>query len=427
MDGSVFKNYTIDREVGKGGMATIYRARDNQTGRIVALKFLLPHIATNDSFVRQFMEEFRANQFLRHQNIVETIEGGEADGRWYIAMEFLDGGSLKELVKTRPRIPVDLAVHVTINVLKGLQHSHHAGIVHQDMKPANVMVQQDGSIKIADFGISRIASPALWTPTGKIKGTPAYMAPEQAAGKEPTYKWDIFSTGVMFYELLAGFNPFGSKDPQEALKKITSEDPPPLVRALPTISYDLEVVVRRMLEKDPDRRYANVDTILNDLHRVTQRLQLYYSQEVFRDWVIDPDRMGGALTSRRAAFFLETGRRMVAAGKSMADIGTWMVYLAALTDPSNGEARQLLHDAARDHGFTLKPSQTMDIKALEAKLKEHPDDMKSLLQLARLYRVESSILQTFYFARTALSLAPLDPSIAQQVEKLLGPGKLQYL
>jgi serine/threonine protein kinase len=421
-----FKNYTIERELGKGGMAAVYLARD-QSGRPVALKFLLPHIATNDVFIRQFMEEFRANQFLRHANIVETIDGGEHEGKWFIAMEYLDGGSLKELLRDRPRPPLDLAVHVAINVLKGLQHSHHCGIVHQDMKPANLMVQQDGSIKIADFGISRIASPALWTPTGKIKGTPSYMAPEQAAGREPNYKWDIFSTGVIVYELVAGFNPFGAKDPQDALRKIAGENAPPLMRAVPTVPYDIEVVIAKMLEKDPDRRYQNVDAILGDLQRITAKLQLVYSQEVLRDWMTDPGRVGAALTSNRSRFHLEQGRKLVATGKATADVGLWEIYRAALLDPDAEEPRLLLHETARTQGYSLQTSNAMAIKSLEARLADHPDDIKSLLQVARLYRADGNVLQTFYFARSALSLAPLDPGVISSVDKALGAGKVQYL
>ena len=423
----LFKNYTIEHEIGKGGMATVYLAHEVNSGRPVAIKFLLPQIATNEAFVRQFVEEFRANQLLKHANIVETIDGGEHEGQWFLAMELLDGGSLKDVLKRGVRFPLDLAVHVIINVLKGLQHSHLCGIVHQDMKPANLMIQQDGSVKIADFGISRIASPELWTSTGKIKGTPAYMAPEQAGGKEPNYKWDVFSTGVIFYELLAGFNPFGAKDPQESLRKIVGENPPPLVRAVPTVPLDIEVVVARMLEKDPTRRYPNVESALVDLQRLTGTQQLYYSQEVFRDWMRESERVSASLTAHRSRAYLDMGKKLLAAGRAFADVGLWNVYRAALVDSSNQEARQTLAQGARDHGFSLQKSNAMAIKGLEAKLAEQPDEIPLLLQAARLYRGETNVLQTYYFCRVALSRAPLDRGVATQVEKVLGTGKLQYL
>jgi serine/threonine protein kinase len=425
--GQLFKNYTIDREIGKGGMATIHLAKDMRTGRAVALKFLLPSIEGNEGFVRQFMEEFKANEFLKHQNIVEAIEAGQHEGRWYIAMEYIDGGSLKELVVERGRLPLDLAVHAMINVLKGLQYSHHCGVVHQDMKPANLMLMREGSVKIADFGISKVASPDVWIATGRIRGTPSYMAPEQAAGKEPTYRWDIFSTGVVFYELLAGFNPFGAKDPQVALKKITGENPPPLTRASATIPFDIEVIVARMLEKDPDKRYGNVETILVDLQKVTTKLQLQYSQELFRNWLEDPQRVTHGLAVARSRFHLEQARRLLAQGKPMADLALWEVYVAALENPHDQEPRTLLQEIARQQGFSLQKSNSMALKSLEARLSEHPDDIKSLIQAAKLHRAEANVLQTFFFCRSALSLAPLDAGVREQVAKTLGPGKIEYL
>ena len=422
-----FKNYTIEGELGKGGMATVHLAVDGATGAKAAIKFLLPHIEGNEGFVREFIDEFRANQFLKHANIVEAIEAGQHEGRWYMVMELLDGGSLKDLLRERGRLPIDVALHVMINVLKGLSYSHHCGVVHQDVKPANLMVQKDGSIKIADFGISKMASPSQWTPTGRIRGTPAYMAPEQAGGKEPNYRWDIFSVGVVFYELLSGFNPFGAKDPQVALRKITGENPPPLMRVSATIPHDLEIIIAKMLEKDPDRRYGNVETILSDLQQATAKLKLVYSQDIFADWLRDQDRVGRDLTNHRSQFHLELGKSLLAKGRTLADVGLWHVYCAALIDPASPEPRQLLHQAARDNGFSLEKSNAMEIKSLEVRLTDEPGDLKALLQIARLYRAESSILQAFYFARSALSLAPLDAGIRQSVEKVLGPGKVQYL
>lgn len=422
-----FKNYTIEGELGKGGMATVHLAIDTRSGRKLAIKFLLPHIETNEAFVRQFIDEFRANQFLQHGNIVEAVEAGQHEGRWYMAMELLDGGSLKDVLRERGRIPLDLAIYVMINVLKGLAYSHHCGVVHQDIKPANLMVQQDGSLKIADFGISKMASPDVWSPTGRIRGTPAYMAPEQAGGKEPTYKWDIFSAGVVFYEIVAGFNAFGAKDPQVAIRKITGESPPPLMRVSPTMPHVLEVVIARMLEKDPDRRYVNVDAILVDLQQLTARLKLAYSQEIFRDWQREPDRVGGELTKHRSRFHLDLGRELLAKGKALADIALWHVYCAALVDTQDQEARQILHETARDNGFSLAKSNAMAIKGLELRVTEDPSDLKAILQLVRLYRGEANILQAFYFARSALSLAPLDAGVRQSVEKILGPGKVGYL
>jgi serine/threonine protein kinase len=289
------------------------------------------------------------------------------------------------------------------------------------------MVQRDGSVKIADFGISKVASPEQWTPTGRIRGTPAYMAPEQAGGKEPNYKWDIFSAGVVFYELLSGFNPFGAKDPQVALKRITGENPAPLIRVAVTMPHELEIVVARMLEKDPDKRYSSVEPILSDLQRITAKLRLDYSQALFARWLEEPAAVTAQLASDRSAYHLDLGRRLLSAGKAMADLALWHVYCAALADPQAQEPRAALQQVARDNGFSLQKSNSMAINQLEARLAEQPDDVTTLLQIARLYKAEATILQTYYFARTALSLAPLDAGVRATVEKALGPGKVEWL
>ncbi|MEM7248790.1 MAG: serine/threonine-protein kinase, partial [Acidobacteriota bacterium] len=346
----------------------------------------------------------------------------------FMTMELLDGGSLKDMIRSGLRPPLDLAVHVMINVFKGLEHSHQTGIVHQDMKPANLMIQADGGIKIADYGISKIASPAEWKHTGKIKGTPAYMAPEQAAGKEPTYRWDLFSAGVVFYELVAGFNPFGSRDPQVALRKIVGENPPPLVKAVPTLAQQVEGIVARLLHKEPEQRYPNATSVLADLNRLSKEQSLFYSQQVFKDWIGSPDEMGARLQAHRSRFHLERGKATLERGTEWWDTALWDIYRAALLDRSKkGEAAKAVRDLAQTQGYVLDNSGSMNVQAFEKQLADKPDHVPTLLQGVKLYKVERNPLQTYFFARAALGQAPLDKGLESQVEKLLGKGRLAFL
>lgn len=241
--------YTVERTLGRGGMATVELARDEQLGRRVALKRLFPSLAGDDVFQTRFLREARTAAALSHPNLVAVYDVGDEDGVPFIVMEYVEGETLAELMaKTGPLEP-DGAVDLLRQVCAGLEHAHAAGLVHRDIKPQNILVRRDGVAKIADFGIARTLQATKLTQTGTVLGTAAYLAPEQAAGERVTAAADVYSLGAVAYELLSGRPPY-RVDSLADLAVAQREPPPPL----PGVQPEVERAILRALSADPEAR-----------------------------------------------------------------------------------------------------------------------------------------------------------------------------
>jgi eukaryotic-like serine/threonine-protein kinase len=261
--------YRIQRKLGAGGMADVYLAEDQELGRRVAIKILNGRHANDGQFIERFRREAKNAAALNHPNIVSIYDRGEAEDTYYIAMEFLDGRSLKELIVSRGAAPVNVAIEYARQILAALRFAHRHGIVHRDIKPHNVLVDGDGRVKVTDFGIAR-AGTSQMTETGSIVGTAQYLSPEQARGGEVDPRSDLYSLGVVLYELLTGKTPFEGDTPVEVAMKHLSNPPKPPSKLRPDVSPDLDMVVLRALAKDPDDRYQNADEMEADLERVSR-------------------------------------------------------------------------------------------------------------------------------------------------------------
>jgi eukaryotic-like serine/threonine-protein kinase len=261
--------YRIVRKLGTGGMANVYLAEDEVLGRRVAIKILNDRHAGDDQFVERFRREAKNAASLSHPNIVSIYDRGEAEGTYYIAMEYLDGRSLKELIVARGPAPVHLAIDYARQILAALRFAHRHGIVHRDIKPHNVLVDGEGRLKVTDFGIAR-AGASQMTEAGSIIGTAQYLSPEQAKGAPVDQTSDLYSVGVVLYELLTGVVPFSGDTPVEiAMKHLsTVPDPPSAKRA--EVPRDLDMVVMRALAKDPAERYQSAEEMDADLRRVNR-------------------------------------------------------------------------------------------------------------------------------------------------------------
>src|SRR4051794_26979730 len=244
--------YRALKRLGSGGMAEVWCAEDAVLGRRVALKLLGGRYAEDDEFRERFKREAQAAAGLTHPNIVGIFDRSEWEGTPYIAMELVDGRTLKDLVRDRGPLPPGLAVDLTIQVLRALAYAHRRGIVHRDVKPQNVILDEEGQAKVADFGIAR-AGPSEMTQTGTIVGTVQYISPEQAQGHPVDARSDLYSAGVMLYELLTGRVPFDAESPVSIALKQVSEPPVPPSQLRPGLPPSLEAVVLRALEKDPAR------------------------------------------------------------------------------------------------------------------------------------------------------------------------------
>ena len=261
--------YRIVRRLGAGGMANVYLAEDQELGRRVAIKILNDRHANDDQFVERFRREAKSAAGLSHPNIVSIYDRGEAEGTYYIAMEHLDGRNLKELIVARGPAPVRIAIEYSRQILGALSFAHRNKIVHRDIKPHNVLVDGDGRLKVTDFGIAR-AGASQMTETGSIVGTAQYLSPEQARGGQIDQRSDLYSVGVVLYELLTGMVPFTGDSPVEIAMKHLSTTPAPPSSVRPDVSHDLDLIVMRALAKDPDDRYQTAEEMDADLERVAR-------------------------------------------------------------------------------------------------------------------------------------------------------------
>src|SRR5947209_6147985 len=261
--------YRIQRKLGAGGMANVYLAEDQELGRRVAIKILNERHANDDQFVERFRREAQNAAALAHPNIVSIYDRGEAEGTYYIAMEYLEGRSLKELIVGRGAAPISVAIDYARQILSALRFAHRNGIVHRDIKPHNVLVDGEGRVKVTDFGIAR-AGASQMTEAGSIVGTAQYLSPEQAKGTAVDQRSDIYSLGIVLYELLTGTVPFTGDTPVEIAMKHISETPAPPSERRPDVPHDLDLVVIRALAKDPADRYQSAEEMDADLERVAR-------------------------------------------------------------------------------------------------------------------------------------------------------------
>src|SRR5215212_1924988 len=265
--------YRIVRKLGTGGMANVYLAEDQELGRRVAIKILDERHASDEQFVERFRREAKNAAALSHPNIVSIYDRGEAEGTYYIAMEYLDGRTLKELLVRFGPPPIRIAVGYTRQILSGLAFAHRFGLVHRDIKPHNVLVDSAGHVKVTDFGIARSGSSQM-TEAGSIIGTAQYLSPEQARGAPVDQRSDIYSVGVLLYELLTGSVPFTGDTPVEIAMKHLSEVPQQPSKRRPNVPRGLDLAVVRALAKDPDDRYQTAEEMDADLARIEQGLRV---------------------------------------------------------------------------------------------------------------------------------------------------------
>src|SRR5688500_17081852 len=296
--------YRVLNRLGSGGMADVYCAEDTQLGRRVALKLLYRRFAEDEEFVERFRREPSSAAGLQHPNIVGVFDRGEWDGTYYIAMEFLDGRTLKQLVREHGAMPPELATDITIQVLRAAKFAHKRGVVHRDIKPHNVILDEEGRAKVTDFGIARAGASDM-TETGSIMGTAQYLSPEQAQGQPVSPRSDLYSIGVMLYELLTGRVPFDAESPVTIALKHVSEEPAPPSQLNPAVSPALDGVVLRALEKEPAHRFADADEFAGALLDARDNPTVVAAREVRLELYPMPDEpFAEELAERRSRWWL---------------------------------------------------------------------------------------------------------------------------
>jgi beta-lactam-binding protein with PASTA domain len=305
IDRTFDKRYVIKRKLGSGGMADVYLAEDQELGRRVALKLLDDRHASDEQFVERFRREAQSAAGLNHPNIVSIFDRGRAEGTYYIAMEFLDGRTLKELLVRNGPTPIPIAIDYARQILGALAFAHRNGIIHRDIKPHNIVVGGDGRLKVTDFGIARSGASQM-TEAGSIVGTAQYLSPEQARGAPVDPRSDLYSLGIVLYEMLTGKVPFTGDTPVEIAMKHLSQIPEPPSSLRPDVPHDLDAVVMRALAKDPEQRYGSSEEMDADLARVARGVAVSRETEEAMTQVLS----GAGLT---AAQTMVTRPRAVAA------------------------------------------------------------------------------------------------------------------
>ena len=272
MVGRTISHYKILSELGRGGMGVVYKAEDTKLRRTVALKFLRSDLIEDPEHRERFLREAQAAAALDHPNICTVYEIDEVEGKTFIVMAFLEGKTVKDKLKERP-LKLDEALDIAAQTTQGLQAAHEKGIVHRDIKSANLMFTAQSQVKIMDFGLAQLAERSQLTKTATILGTPAYMSPEQAQRLPTDRRTDVWSLGVVIYEMITGRLPFEGERQEAVVYAIGNEDPEPITALRAGLPMELEWIVSKALAKEAEERYQHVEEMAVDLRTLPARLK----------------------------------------------------------------------------------------------------------------------------------------------------------
>lgn len=282
--------YEIIKSIGEGGMANVYLAYDTILDRKVAVKILRGDLSNDEKFVRRFQREALSASSLSHPNIVEMYDVGEDNGLYYIVMEYIEGKTLKQLIKKRGSLTLSETIDIMLQLTDGISHAHDSYIIHRDLKPQNIMIREDGSIKITDFGIAMALNSTQLTQTNSVMGSVHYLPPEQASGKGCTIRSDIYSMGILFYELLTGSLPFKGENAVEIALKQLRDEIPSVRKKNPAVPQSVENAIIKATAKNPKNRYsdakemhADLLTVLNDDRIMEEKIVFKYPEHEVDD------------------------------------------------------------------------------------------------------------------------------------------------
>lgn len=281
IEGRKIGNYNVLSEIGSGGMALIYKAEQGSLGRLVAIKELRKELAADNSIITRFEREAKSVAALAHQNIVHIYDFVTRGDSMYIVMEFVEGIDLYDLLMRAERLPPDIAAIIALQAARALEYAHYRGVVHRDFKPSNLMITKQGEVKLMDFGIARDEAFDDLTRPGTALGTPAYMSPEQIMGDRVDFRSDIFSFGIVLYQMLTGQKPFIDDDTRSVLQRILNDPFQPPRRLYPDIPWRLQRIVKKCLKKEQGKRYQSTERLRRDLEDyVAKHVRINYNGRV---------------------------------------------------------------------------------------------------------------------------------------------------
>jgi hypothetical protein len=413
MPPSRFGHYRIMGELGRGGMGVVYRARDERSGIDCALKLLPPELAKDEHYAERFKREVRATAKLDHPVLLKVLDDGEQDGTLYFATELAEGGSLRDLLKKQRTIPAPLALLLIDELLDGLAAAHAAGVVHRDLKPENLLLTKAGALKIADFGIAKATDDDTLTKTGALIGTPRYMSPEQARGREVRASSDVFSTGTIFYELLAGSNPFAAGSTSATLVRVIAASTAPIFDVTPTVPAPIEQMIERMHFEDPARRPSAKDA-RETLTPFVLEASVRHGESRGR-LLEQPQETSHAVSRVEAAAERARAKELVAQGNAHAAAFAWWRASLWADDAGVADMREALQ-----LGFKFNAPPSARLASVEQQIRVQPEAPLPLLRAAEAARIDGDLFRAASYMKRYLRLQPSDVKVRNDLAALLG-------
>jgi hypothetical protein len=415
--------FTSKSVLGRGGMATVYLADDAQTGREVALKLMEPHLADDETFVERFRREMRSSAELDHENIVKLFDAGAQGESFYMATEFVDGGTIRDLLAATGPLPPALVAPFLYQVLRGLAHAHEGGIVHRDLKPANLMLSSQGLAKICDFGIAKKNTDNTITQTGMVFGTPAYMSPEQAFGQPLDGRSDLFSISSVCYELLTGTNPYNHDNVSTSLLLVSRAEARPLGELCPWMPQLLGDVLARLGERDRGKRFRDAASAANMLQPLVEAIEQRHGKVLAR-LATDPAACAAEFRQGQADLEVRLAQGFLLQDEPRNEEAALRFYLATRLSPGHPVATQSLQDLQREHGFRFDLEPDAKIEEIEEALKTKPDSPALLRRGADLAMQKNNLLLGVAWMRRYLRDHPGDQHMQHRLLRVVGNDPL---
>lgn len=419
------KHYQLEELIGKGGMGEVYRAVDSETDRVVAIKVLPENTQADETLREQFAAEIRSASTIGHENLVNVLDGGDDEGTYFMVMELVVGHGLDHLLKTTRKIVFPAACYVMREVLTGLEYLHNGGIFHRDIKPPNIMYTENGEVKITDFGILKeLGSKEV---EGGIVGTPSYMAPEQLQGGTFDHRVDLYAAGVVFFQMLVGFNPFYAPSIPATIGKSISHNPAPVYTFDTSIPFEFQAFVDKLIAKDMSYRYNRVREALDDLNKLIEDYSIEFGREQFQALIEDGERE--TIRTRKLLsekfFFGSRGalvRQEIGQRRYIFD-----VFRAHLLNPTSTTIKSHLDELCAYLEIRYELPDSKELRDLGRAYVSDPDDFEVLMKLMEFYYAGRYYFHASVMCRALLRVRPSNTVIKQRLDEVSKAFQTQFL